>query len=64
MQKCRPPSPQDAGMILPSMGDGIPLTCLRSPDPAVLSFLFEYLALRFLCSYYSSQEMGKFPVLL
>jgi hypothetical protein len=23
MQECRPPSPQDAGMILPSMGDGI-----------------------------------------
>jgi hypothetical protein len=23
MQECRPPSPQDVGMILPSMGDGI-----------------------------------------
>jgi hypothetical protein len=23
MQECRPPSPQDAGMILPSMGDGL-----------------------------------------
>jgi hypothetical protein len=23
MQECRPPSPQDSGMILPSMGDGI-----------------------------------------
>jgi hypothetical protein len=23
MQECRPPSPQDAGMILLSMGDGI-----------------------------------------
>jgi hypothetical protein len=22
-QECRPPSPQDAGMIWPSMGDGI-----------------------------------------
>jgi hypothetical protein len=24
MQECRPPSPQDAGLMLPSMGDGIP----------------------------------------
>jgi hypothetical protein len=32
MQECRPPSPQDVGMTLPSMGDGIPLICLRSPD--------------------------------
>jgi hypothetical protein len=23
MQECRPPSPQDAGMILPCMGDGM-----------------------------------------
>jgi hypothetical protein len=23
MQECRPPSPQDAGMVLPSMWDGI-----------------------------------------
>jgi hypothetical protein len=23
MQECRPPSPQDAGMVVPSMGDGI-----------------------------------------
>jgi hypothetical protein len=35
MQECRPPSPQDVEMILPSMGDGI-LTHLRSPDPTVL----------------------------
>jgi hypothetical protein len=32
MQECRPPSPQDVGMIELSMGDGI-LICLRSPDP-------------------------------
>jgi hypothetical protein len=31
MQECRPPSPQDAGMILSSMGDGI----LRSLDPTL-----------------------------
>jgi hypothetical protein len=37
MQECRPPTPQDAGMTLPSMGDGIPLTCLRSPDPTPCS---------------------------
>jgi hypothetical protein len=24
MQECRPPSPQDVGMLVPSMGDGIP----------------------------------------
>jgi hypothetical protein len=34
MQECRPPSPQDAGMILLSMGDGI-LICLRLSDPTV-----------------------------
>jgi hypothetical protein len=32
MQECRPPSPQDVGMILPFMGDGI-LICLRISNP-------------------------------
>jgi hypothetical protein len=34
MQECRPPSPQDAGMTLPFMGDGI-LICLRLSDPTI-----------------------------
>jgi hypothetical protein len=38
MQECRPPSPQDAGMILLSMEDEI-LTHLRSPDPTKYPFL-------------------------
>jgi hypothetical protein len=36
MQECRPPSPQDAGLILPSMGDGI-LISLRLSDPTKLN---------------------------
>jgi hypothetical protein len=32
MQECRPPSPQDAGMIVLSMGMGYSLICLRSTD--------------------------------
>jgi hypothetical protein len=42
MQKCRFTTPQDAGMIVLSMGDGI-LICLRSLDPTAflnLRFLF------------------------
>jgi hypothetical protein len=35
MQECRPPSPQDSGVIVLSMGDGI-LICLMSPDPTPL----------------------------
>jgi hypothetical protein len=31
MQECRPPSPQDAGMILLSMGDGM-LTHVKSGE--------------------------------
>jgi hypothetical protein len=37
MQKCRPPSPQDVGMILLSTGDGI-LICFRLSD-ATASFI-------------------------
>jgi hypothetical protein len=34
MQKCRFTTPQDAGMIVLSMGGmGYSLICLRSPDP-------------------------------
>jgi hypothetical protein len=33
MQECRPPSPQDAGMIWLSRRMGYSLICLRSPDP-------------------------------
>jgi hypothetical protein len=35
MQECRPPSPQDAGMILLSMGMGYLFICLKSPDPTL-----------------------------
>jgi hypothetical protein len=35
MQECRPPSLQDVEMILPSMGHGISLICLRSLNPTI-----------------------------
>jgi hypothetical protein len=36
VQKCRPLTPQDAGMIwLVGVGMGYPFICLRSPDPTM-----------------------------
>jgi hypothetical protein len=58
-QERRPPSPQDAGMIWLSMGDGI-LICLRLSDPTLGAFQFFKLKNTF----YSSRNYIKYIKLI